>query len=965
VAENGPVGNLVRAQVAGGDPGIVREAQQPAKSDVLLLSSRQRQIAELVTRGMTSSEIAAQLSLSRRTVDNHLAVIFRKLGVKGRVELTSMMTAGTAVLPSDPGYVEHGLQHAASTPSLAAYALDALVVAALAPEGDVTPSRMSQEERAVRNAVSAAFASALADAAREEGKQPDENWLGIAYILRSAFTQDVATELVACLSDTSGSSRGHFAERARAALAAEGCDFAVFDRAIRLEQFLAVLPQRLSAELSAAALGDPRVRGLVGQLLAHRTEAQADRSQTGSGGQFRSDLIAMLSDLGRRARAGRLPAYFPPGADAIAVTRMIRVREGLRGRRRPWSVDDDMTPYRLAAIRSEDDEPARPWSEVMAQHKRLVVLGDPGLGKTWLIRSETYRLCLEALAGLDGDDTDKVHIPVSLRCDELDAAPGTSLAAKAAAHLAGQGLLAQRSQPRLASKIAAGQVVLLLDAADELTSEAAGRVGELLRSWAQEVGDHARCVVTSRIAGYRGSPVPGAIEVELQAMTAGDVAAVISAWGLPPMAVSWLHRRISDPAIGSLARIPLLLALLCSLASRHGGQALPASRGQLYERVLRWFLTGAHRSLDSPATPARDDIAIDMVMEILSPLAFTFASAPGGWTDLLTSEQVLTAIRTAGPAFTEMGRPAGEVLRELSVADGILVPDSDPSAGRSPRYLFAHRTFAEYLVARHLATLPTEDWLAVVEQHRWFDPEWAQVFPMLGERLAPPCVITLIRHFLDGQADPFYHSLLTAARIWGARPDADHLLPGEMVEDLARRITGLLSNPLRSVRSAASAELAAMAYLPRPLLTPIMDRLADHRAAVRAAAVKALAGRGTPEVTAALLDRLADQDDTVRAAAVKALAGRGTPEVTAALLDRLGHDDTVVQAAAAHALSEAESPSALLLAASEIHTLPRSCWLILAEVTEQLMLRHYLRLEPAKRAAVRVAISELAGTKAA
>lgn len=83
---------------------------------------------------------------------------------------------------------------------------------------------------------------------------------------------------------------------------------------------------------------------------------------------------------------------------------------------------------------------------------------------------------------------------------------------------------------------------------------------------------------------------------------------------------------------------------------------------------------------------------------------------------------------------------------------------------------------AEYLTARHLATLPRAVWLAVVELHQWFDPDWAEVISMLGERLTPDGARALIRHLLAAEHDPFHHALFTAARVWKARPDAGHLL---------------------------------------------------------------------------------------------------------------------------------------------------------------------------------------------
>ena len=61
-------------------------------------SVREKQVLELVARGLTNSEIAYQLFLSEGTVKSHLSSCFRKLGVSSRSE------AAAAVL--DP---EHGL----------------------------------------------------------------------------------------------------------------------------------------------------------------------------------------------------------------------------------------------------------------------------------------------------------------------------------------------------------------------------------------------------------------------------------------------------------------------------------------------------------------------------------------------------------------------------------------------------------------------------------------------------------------------------------------------------------------------------------------------------------------------------------------------------------------------------------------------------------------------------------------
>ncbi len=55
------------------------------------LTWSERRVAVLVADGLTNRQIAAQVHLSRHTVDYHLRQIFRKLDIASRVALTRLV----------------------------------------------------------------------------------------------------------------------------------------------------------------------------------------------------------------------------------------------------------------------------------------------------------------------------------------------------------------------------------------------------------------------------------------------------------------------------------------------------------------------------------------------------------------------------------------------------------------------------------------------------------------------------------------------------------------------------------------------------------------------------------------------------------------------------------------------------------------------------------------------------------
>jgi HEAT repeat protein len=775
--------------------------------------------------------------------------------------------------------------------------------------------RISAEEP-LAHLLSRALAQAFIDASRDHA-HCDEAWVrDVADIWAPAFTPAVVDDFIESLANFGPEARVQFRETALAALEVQGCDIAQLGAVIWVDQFLHVLPQYFWDQLRKGALHEPKLAEFMKLMLAERADARdAIGQRAPSPREYRDDIRVLLGRLADQARNGQIPAYLA-GTDVLTLSRQVVVREGVRksGGERPEDdkAPDDRRAYLLPVDRAgfrlhRDTVPPRPWLEAAAGLHQVVVLSDPGLGKSWLVRTEALRYAEAALKKLDTSASIfTLTIPVPLRCDQLARAAGDTLGQAAADHFARMGWIAQRSRRMLAEQVDAGHAQLLLDAYDELpSSDASRRFGQLLTAWAEPERDR-RWVLTSRIAGYAGPPV-GATEVELQALSPDDVASFIREWGLPGPAENRLLSMIENPAIAGMARIPLLLSMLCSLAARlPAQQELPSTRHALYSRMLRWYLERPHRepaeSVDIPPP--------ETVLEILSKVAYTFAAQQGGWCDLMPKDMLIAAIRASTPAFSELGRSAEKFIEEVSVRTGLLVPEGDISEGREPRYLFMHRTFAEYLTARYVASLSESEWLKIIEEHLWFDPDWAETIPMLAGCLKSQSEARrLLQYIIDQPNDAFYQSFLTAVPILSEREDRERLQAPSEAEGLVNTIVQILQVGI--FRESAVVVLASAATLPLSLTRRLIDLLDDDVPEMRIAALRILHGRPVPGLQDQVLRLLGDEEPKVQRAAAELLAGRADLATFQALTARLADEQDPVRAAIVAAVARYPMPDLL------------------------------------------------------
>ena len=74
----------------GARPGRTRTTTDTSEKALAGLTKRERQIAKLVSAGLTNKEVGRQLNLTAGTVKVHLHNIFSKLAIKNRTALTAL-----------------------------------------------------------------------------------------------------------------------------------------------------------------------------------------------------------------------------------------------------------------------------------------------------------------------------------------------------------------------------------------------------------------------------------------------------------------------------------------------------------------------------------------------------------------------------------------------------------------------------------------------------------------------------------------------------------------------------------------------------------------------------------------------------------------------------------------------------------------------------------------------------------
>jgi len=355
-----------------------------------------------------------------------------------------------------------------------------------------------------------------------------------------------------------------------------------------------------------------------------------------------------------------------------------------------------------------------PVLDLFHQHDGLIILGDPGAGKTTFLKY--LALCLARGEGesLGLGTRLPVLLPLSAYANAL-AARDVPLDRFIARYYHDRGVDLPLG-PMLDEALAEGGALLLLDGLDEVKALAQRHL--VVRRVVEFITFHRpkgnKFILTSRVVGYREvrPAAEGLAECTLVDFEDEDIARFVEQWSGAleraarddtPVA-SWeaererrelleaVHR---NPGVRRLAANPLLLTILALM--KRQGVALPERRVELYQKYVETLLKhwNLARGLDRP--PSRDLDVVETV-RVLAPLAlWMHETSPG--VGLVKREDVRRKLEEiyTGREIPGPERAAQQLLADVRQHAGLLLE-------RGPgEYGFIHLTFQEYLAAAAIA----------------------------------------------------------------------------------------------------------------------------------------------------------------------------------------------------------------------------------------------------------------------
>ena len=572
---------------------------------------------------------------------------------------------------------------------------------------------------------------------------------------------------------------------------------------------------------------------------------------------------------------------------------------------------------RVYAIKGmgEETQPTKvDWKEAKQEHEKIMVLADPGMGKSTLLRMEAGLKAVEERLNLASNSSsqltariENLTFPLFLRLSDLDEQSGEVIDIIPE--------IIQRNYPKTApgilhllkQKLQQGKYWLFLDALDEVPKENRNDLKDKINRFTNNYP--CKIICTSRIVGYGGAFVDGAKEVEIVPFTPKQTEEYIQTWFTnaadyiedDSVSAEKLITELQEKTqISGLTQNPLLLSLVCSLYQTKGLE-LPARKAQVYQKAVDYMLREWRN--DNNRLASEDGWVIAKI-ELLESLAYQF-SCEGK--EVFTLREIRDDINK----FLETGKgndfkniTTTELITELCEEDGII----QKLTREGEQYLFLHRTFQEYFTAAYLNRAIEKnqrDGIALARKLFW-EYDFHETLILLVGLMKNP--FSLIKAITNEKDDIFKTQLLLAGKCL-AECESYGEENQKFIEEIVDRVYEFwLVYPNASFIESVVLTLGKSNLV---MVEKLILSLNDWYSDLGSNAVKALAKIGNPIAVESLINALNHSNSDVRRNAAQALGEIGNSIAVEPLISALNDSDSDVRRNAAQALGEIGNSSAV------------------------------------------------------
>lgn len=425
-------------------------------------------------------------------------------------------------------------------------------------------------------------------------------------------------------------------------------------------------------------------------------------------------------------------------------------------------------------------------TEAVHDHPQLVLLGDPGSGKSTFLRHLAWALARRGLDQLSdatvlfGWDAQRRRMPIIL---PLRALAGQLAHRGASDQTVYTALLAEiqsynitGAEDMLNAALHQGAVLLLFDGLDEVPLDAIPGVTADRRTTLRAVRDFTQmhtstaAVLTCRTRAF-DEPLRELLNWPVETIapfTLGQMRHFVPAWyaelvqcgqlEVPQaehMGRQLLDTIIASPKLRAMAENPLLLTMMALVLYNKG--VLPRDRPQLYERILELLLGQWDKVRDGQSLAeaiGQPDWGSERLRPLLDQLSLA-AHAGATSTDgrgRLARRDVREALERflimASMRDDQAAAASVRCLDYFNLRSGLLIPD-----GGQDSYTFAHLTLQEHCAGRALVLDP--DAAALIQRYR-SDDRWREPILLglgVAQQTNPALLDRVLSDLIDADED--------------------------------------------------------------------------------------------------------------------------------------------------------------------------------------------------------------------